>query len=80
MKFDEIWSFSYEEIRDYFLNMGAEEKETVLMLPECRIELEHLPNRELGSLSFMQVRVMMSGPKCESVHTRFFMDHLRGGA
>ncbi|MBQ9662643.1 MAG: hypothetical protein IJV40_05780 [Oscillospiraceae bacterium] len=64
---DEIWAIPADRITAFFQNRIAE----VTIIP--------LENRRLGSLSFPQTRVMITGENAEEVHREFVLNFLSAG-
>jgi len=81
--YDEVWGYTYEQIREYLLHRGAKEAgdavEGIFYMDRCRIILERRPEQQIGSLSFPKTRMCMEGPGAETFHHQFLLNFLTGG-
>lgn len=77
--YDEIWSYTCEQIEEYLLSRGALKKEDAYCADGCSIVLEALPDRKAGALALPRTRVRMEGPGAEEFHHAFLLNFLSGG-
>lgn len=77
--YDEIWCHTCEQIEEYLLDCGAERSGDTFLTAGCRITLQTLPDRCIGSLVLPRTRVRMEGPCSKSFHHAFFLHFLSGG-
>ena len=83
MLFDEVWSYSVDRISEYFQNRGAESHGSAYVLGGAEIRLEELAERQVGSISFPQTRVIIEGDndsEVERIYHAFYLNFLSGGA
>ncbi|MBQ0041050.1 MAG: hypothetical protein KBS56_03390 [Clostridiales bacterium] len=71
MKYDEVWAYPINRIQEYFDSTNK---------LDCQVDLECLPEREVGPISFPQTRVVIEGEKAEDVYHGFYLHFLSGGA
>lgn len=71
MRYDEVWSYSVDRIQEYF-DLADDRG--------CTIELEAMPERKMGIISFPQTRVVIDGDDAEQVYHGFYLHFLSGGA
>ena len=71
MRYDEVWSYSVDRIQEYFDS---------LVENSCTVELERMPERQVGRISFPQTRVVIEGEDAEHVYHGFYLHFLSGGA
>ena len=80
MRHDEIWSYEYDRILEYFMENGAAASGSLLRLPGCTVTLQPQPGRKLGDLVLPRTRVIIEGEDSEKVYHAFYLNFLSGGA
>ena len=85
MKYDEVWSYPIDRIRNYFNSVyectDSEGSESVFSDGvSFSLKLEALPDRQVGPISFPQTRVVIEGTDAEQVYHGFYLHFLSGGA
>lgn len=95
MNYDQVWSYTYDQIEAYVLGQGAN-KECIVpggrapadcdasisaqyTLCDCTVILQALPDRSLGHLVFPRTRVLIDGPGAEEFYHGFYLNFLSGG-
>ena len=71
MRYDEVWSYSREQISEYLQECGPQ---------SCHIYMESRPDHVVGPLTFPRTRVVIEGPGAEEFHHQFRLHFLSGGA
>lgn len=79
MRYDEKWSYSYDQLEEYILGRGAKKEEGSYLLEDCVVYLEALPPRRVGRLEFPVTGVIIEGTGAESFYRGFFLRFLSGG-
>lgn len=79
MIIDERWSYTYEQIHEYLLECGAIQNGALYSLVDCTVQLEALPDRPFGLLSFPQTRILIQGPGADNFYHGFRLRFLTGG-
>ena len=79
-KYDEIWGYEYEQIREYLTDQGAASEGDTYELDSCTVVLDALPDRQIGELAFPQTRVRIKGSGADAFYHRFKLRFLKGGA
>ena len=77
--YDEIWCYTYERIEEYLLHSTTERRDDTFYTDGCKIMLEALPERNVGSLKLPRTRVRMEGPQSVHFHHTFLLHFLSGG-
>lgn len=68
--FDEIWAVPAERILAFFSSAAV---------GECEVKVEVMEERMVGSFSFPQTRVMISGEGAEALHRKFVLNFISAG-
>lgn len=68
--FDEIWAVPVKRIHAFFLATDV---------GDCKVKIEAMEERKVGSFSFPQTRVMISGEGAEALHRRFVLNFISAG-
>ena len=79
MVYDEIWSYTHDQIEQYLYSNGAVYDGAFYCLDECTVALEALPSRRLGHFDFPQTRIMVDGPGADRFYHGFRLQFLTGG-
>ncbi|MCR5090469.1 MAG: DUF1952 domain-containing protein [Oscillospiraceae bacterium] len=67
MTYDEIWAVPFNRIEDYFRETGAD------------VRIVSLPDRRIGSFSFPQTRIIITGENADEVYRQFRIRFLSAG-
>ena len=83
MKYDEVWSYPIDRIKEYFTRCGAVSHDHMWVIDEVVIQLFAIENRAIGPISLPQTRVVITGDNdadVEKVYHAFYLNFLSGGA
>ena len=83
MQIKEIWSVSFERIREFFLAQSdvRQNGNARFFFGQCEIQITPLPLRQVGQFRFPQTQVEFSGPASdtEAIRQRFFLQFISAG-
>lgn len=83
MVYNEVWAYPIERIREYFDSIAEESCLACDNSASYTVNLESLPERKVGPISFPQTRVVIEGDsdeEVERVYHAFYLHFLSGGA
>lgn len=80
MTYDEIWGYPLSQIEEFILSRGGLKSGESYQLDRCAVNVDPLPDRIVGSLSFPQTRVRIEGEAAEEFYHQFYLHFLSGGA
>lgn len=78
----ELWAVEYARLESFFRSQSDVHPATEgFRYGSCEIRLEALSNRQMGGLSFPQIRVTFHGEEKDvnSIYHRFFMRFISAG-